>query len=347
MIFALVTVALITPRGRAFAQNVLQFFTRAERNSFPVPVQDTVPDDATALPLAPSLMNIEEAEAQARFDLAELPFVPEGFRYLGAGWQDWSSIAIQYEAVNGGGALTLTQSKVGYSQSEWAEVPAEAIVPVKINDLTGEFVQGTFIVRPGESTATWNPSVPMLRVRWVKDGIFFQLTKFGDVESIEYLDQAGMIALAESVTTNPFPLVVKDAEVQAGFDVLEPSRLPAGMTFLGSSFDPVSKLVSLSFGYSETDRRILIKQQPVNFTDTCDLCGVVGASASVESVQIGDAAGEYARGVWELTENGPVWRDDPYLTTIRWQRDGMAFELISLGIEVGKEEFLAMSASMK
>jgi hypothetical protein len=119
------------------------------------------------------------------------------------------------------------------------------------------------------------------------------------------------------------------------------------MTFLGSSFDPVSKLVSLSFGYSETDRRILIKQQPVDFTDTCDLCGLVGASASVESVQIGDVIGEYALGVWELTNNGPVWRDDPYLTTIRWKKDGMAFELISMGTEVGREELLSMAESMK
>jgi hypothetical protein len=186
----------------------------------------------------------------------------------------------------------------------------------------------------------------MLRLRWVKDGIFFQLAKFGDVASIEYLDQAGMIALAESLTTDPFPLEAQDAGLHAGFDVLEPSTLPAGMTFLGSSVDPVSKQVSLSYGYSDTDRRILIKQQPVGFSDTCDLCGVVGASAAVEAVQIGDSAGEYALGVWELTDNGPVWRDDPYLTTIRWKTDEMAFELIFMGTELGKEELLSIAESM-
>ena len=135
--------------------------------------------------------------------------------------------------------------------------------------------------------------------------------------------------------------------MQAGSDVLVPATLPEGMTFLGSSFDPALKIISLSFGYSESDRRILIKQGPVGANEACDLCGIVGASASVETVQIGDVAGEYAEGVWELTDNGPVWRDDPYLKTLRWQKDGMAFELIYMGMELEKEALVAIAASMK
>lgn len=201
-VVALLAAAFATPQGRALAQSFLQFFIRAERTSFPVQVQDTIPDEATALPPAP-LISVREAEAQAGFDLAELPTVPEGFRYLGARWYGWSSINIEYEALGGGGALALTQSKVGFLQSEWDRVPAEAIVPVKIGELDAEFVQGTFTVMAGESTATWNPSVPILRLRWVRDGVFLELTKFGDVEPIEYLDQAGMIALAESLVYEP------------------------------------------------------------------------------------------------------------------------------------------------
>ena len=36
-----------------------------------------------------------------------------------------------------------------------------------------------------------------------EDGIWFEMTKFGNVESISYLDQAGLIALAESMVYNP------------------------------------------------------------------------------------------------------------------------------------------------
>ena len=349
-ITALMAIALITPQGRAFAQTILQFFTRSDSNSFPLqpsqianhPEDESVP---TAVPPA-SLISVAAAEARAGFDAAELSVVPEGFEYLGARLYG-NAISIEYGVPGGGGNLILMQSKEGFVQSDWDKAPAEAVVPVQIDGLNGEFVQGTFVVRPGETSATWNPDAPILRLRWLKDGISFELTKFGDVEAIEYLDQAGLIALAESLTTVPFPLEVKDAEAQAGFDVLEPDTLPQGMTFLGSAFDPTSKMVSLSYGYSDADRRILIKQQSANFVDTCELCGVVGASASVESVQIGESTGEYALGVWELTNNGPVWRDDPYLTTIRWKKDGMAFEMIFMGTEVGKEELLSLAESMK
>ena len=105
-------------------------------------------------------------------------------------------------------------------------------------------------------------------------------------------------------------------------------------------------MVSLSYGYSSNDLRILIKQQPVESPETCALCGLVGASASVQQVQINSVPGEYAEGVWELTDNGPVWRDDPYLKTLRWQKNGMAYELIYMGDELGKEDLVEIAASM-
>jgi hypothetical protein len=74
---------------------------------------------------------------------------------------------------------------------------------VKIGDLDAEFVQGTFVVFPGETSAAWNPDAAILRLRWEMDGIHFQMTKFGNVGTIEYLDQAGLIKLAESLSFNP------------------------------------------------------------------------------------------------------------------------------------------------
>jgi len=58
---------------------------------------------------------------------------------------------------------------------------------------------GMFVVFAGDTSATWNPDAPILRLHWLKDGIWFEMTKYGNVESIEYLDQVGMIALAESL----------------------------------------------------------------------------------------------------------------------------------------------------
>jgi len=206
VIIALLTAILLTPPGRAFAQNVIQFFIRIESTSFeltPSQIVTEEPDPAapTAAPPAP-LISVAEAEAQAGFDAAELPAVPEGFNYLGARLYG-DSISIEYQAHGYGGNLILMQSRDGFNQSEWDQVPEEAIVPVKIGELEGEFVKGMFVVFAGETSAAWNPEAPILRLRWMKDGIWFEMTKFGDVDAIEYLDQAGMIALAESIVYAP------------------------------------------------------------------------------------------------------------------------------------------------
>jgi hypothetical protein len=202
----LMAVAFITPQGRAFAQSVLQLFTRAESDTFPLsPSQIATEPEVTFAPTAESpstLISVTEAEAQVGFDAAELPLVPDGFDYLGARVYG-NAISIEYEALGGGGNLMIMQSKEGFLQSDWDKVPAAAITPVKVGGTDAEFAQGTFVVFPGATSATWNADAPVLRLRWIKDGVWFQMTKFGDVESIEYLDRNGLIELAESMIYGP------------------------------------------------------------------------------------------------------------------------------------------------
>jgi hypothetical protein len=198
-VVALLALAFATPQGRAFAQSVIQLFTRAQSESFPVQETALAPDPSapTAMPPSP-LISVAEAEALAGFDLAELPSVPQGFEYLGARMYG-SSVSIEYAVPDGGGNLIQMQSKTGFLQSEWDQVPAEAIVPVKVGGVDAEYAQGTFVLMAGETSATWNSSAPIFRLRWVKDGFWCELTKYGDVASIEYLDMTGLIALAESL----------------------------------------------------------------------------------------------------------------------------------------------------
>lgn len=193
----LLTLAFITPQGRAFAQSVIQFFTRAERTSFPVQVATPESSSPTAIPPSP-LISVAEAEALAGFNLAELPSAPQGFEFLGARMYG-NAASIEYAVPGGGGNLILMQSKNGFLQSEWDQVPAEAIVPVKVGGMDAEYAQGRFVVYTGETSATWNSDAPILRLRWVRDRIWFELTKYGDVHPIEYLDMDGLIALAESL----------------------------------------------------------------------------------------------------------------------------------------------------
>ena len=150
-IVALLVVAFATPQGRSFAQNVLQFFTRAESTTIPLQPSQIVtgepdPSAPTVEPPAP-LISVAEAEARLGFGVAELPFVPDGFNYLGARLYG-NAVNIEYQARGGGANLIIVQSQEGVIQSDWDQVPENAIVPVKIGESDGEFVRGTFVVLP-------------------------------------------------------------------------------------------------------------------------------------------------------------------------------------------------------
>jgi hypothetical protein len=206
MLVALLAAALLTPQGRALSQSILQFFTQAEETTVPLPLSqieagEPDPSAPTAEPPAP-LISIAEAEAQVGFGIAELPFVPDGLNYLGARVYG-GAVQIEYQTPGYDGHLIIKQSQQGFVQSDWDRVPAEAVVPVKIGELDGEFTQGIFVVYAGGTVGTWNPDAPILRLRWVQDGVWFEMTKSGYAEAIAYLNQAGLIELAESLAIKP------------------------------------------------------------------------------------------------------------------------------------------------
>ena len=198
----LLALAFVTPQGRAVAQEILQFFNRAESKVLPLPSDQMIsPEDAESMPTvqppAP-LVSVAEAEKNAGFKAKELPSIPKGFEFAGAMAID-GGISIQYQAQGNGGQLVINESTSGFMQSDWDQVPEDAIAQVKIGELDAEIVQGAYIVYSGDTSARWNPDVPILRLRWVENGIWFEMAKFGGVEAIAYLDQAGLIALAESM----------------------------------------------------------------------------------------------------------------------------------------------------
>jgi hypothetical protein len=191
LVLALLVVFIATPQGRSFAQDVIRLFTLTEEAPIqsedpqvvPLASGETIP---TALPPGP-LISAAEAEAQVGFDIAELPSAPAGFDYLGVRLYG-NSVSMDY-MTEGYGHLIIMQSQGGFYQSEWDFIPADAVIPVKIGDLDGELVQGT--------TGTWNPEAAFTHLRWVKDGLWIEISLYGDAH--EYLDMEGLIALAESL----------------------------------------------------------------------------------------------------------------------------------------------------
>jgi hypothetical protein len=166
-----------------------------------------------------------------------------------------------------------------------------------------------------------------------------------------------------------FPLTLAQVESQAGFNILKPTKLPEFLSFLGTSYDGEHKVAKLfypidqnRYGYN-TDNLVLSEQLAPAGVD-CVLCGfvkgdfaaaeadysykVVGADATIESVQIGDITGEYVEGAWySENDSGMLWHNDPYQKLLRWRANGTAFELSFFGMEVAKEDLLAIAESMK
>jgi len=145
-------------------------------------------------------------------------------------------------------------------------------------------------------------------------------------------------AQADNFTLGP----VAAAAQQAGFAVLVPQTLPPGYQVEGADYDPEHQLVHIS--YVGGDQMLWSRQQPA-ISPTCTLCGAVGPETQVEAVTIGDLPGEYVTGTWKGTEAGWTWDPDEPLHTVRWQNDGMVFEIS--GWMFDKEALLAMAASLR
>lgn len=165
--------------------------------------------------------------------------------------------------------------------------------------------------------------------------------------------QQSPIPVSSTITPDPSSILdadqtVVEVEQSAGFDVLEPTWLPDNLTFVGATLEQEQTIVRLFYRYIETNGLVL-REEPFQRTEDCELCGEVGSSAAVEVVKIGDTLGEYVEGTWKLTDNGPVWDSDPYLKTIRWQTNGMAFELLYMGPPdtVTKEDMIAIAKSLE
>ena len=206
LLAALLAVAFLTPQGRAFSRSLVQFFRQAEDATLPLPPSQTTAGATdlsapTTEPPAP-LVSAAEAATQAGFAIAELPSVPDGLVYLGV--RVYGGAAhLEYRTEDYAGYLIIKQSPGGFVESSWDGVPADQVVPVTVGEWDGEFAQGAFIVYADRTGATWNPDAPLLRLRWVQDGVRFEMTKSGYADAIAYLDQAGMVELAERLAIQP------------------------------------------------------------------------------------------------------------------------------------------------
>lgn len=161
---------------------------------------------------------------------------------------------------------------------------------------------------------------------------------------------------AQTSSESPFKYSLQQAESLAGYDVLSPVEMPFGMVFVGASYDEKYHIVAQAFGQSAEFLELSLWQQPLEYYQPCgdisqpcdNMLGgnLAGASADIQTVQIGDLTGEYVEGVWNLTDNGPVWEPTPFLKTLRWKNDTMIFELIG-GIDQTRDDLVKLAESIR
>ena len=108
---------------------------------------------------------------------------------------------------------------------------------------------------------------------------------------------------------------------------------------------------------------LTLSQQLAPNRDDCHLCGILTgdfslddretkkdplhkvapSSANLETVQIGEQSGLYVEGHW--LGNGDWTSED--IKTLRWWKDGMAFELVDLGTGLQKADLIDIAENLK
>lgn len=362
---------LVFPQGRALAQEILHFFKRGESNFMPgvtvTPIQwvEQTPGEAAATitpqPTESALpglafesecgsynnphCSIEAIHKLVGFPVYALSELPDGMNFSGATGSP-EEVYLLYETANQTGALMI--SEVPFNGDEnihpW-EVGADAdIRSLQIGQLNLEYVKGSY--NGNSNPPIWNPDADVQMIRWVNQGILFNLTMIG-VEPL--LDQNDLADLVATLTDKPldkvglsvpetphsgsdapteeafdfssvYPLTLAQAEEKAGFTLLSPSRLPERLSFAGAKYDEETKVVDLFYRYTDpnfmgsTDGLLVSEQLAPEGVD-CDLCGFVqGNGKQVEQYATGKLVSQEA--TIETVQIGDL--EGKYLEGVGW-----------------------------
>jgi hypothetical protein len=163
-------------------------------------------------------------------------------------------------------------------------------------------------------------------------------------------------------------MTLAEVEEKAGFTVQSPALLPETLIFKGASYDSTTHIVSLTYHYNdpnfpENTNGLVLRETIMPASGLCDLCGfvvgqyngdpktagrgVVGDNAIIQTVPIGTLEGQYVEGVWNGTNRGWVYDTTSYVKTLRWQANGMAFELVYFGEEIQQADLIAIAERTK
>jgi hypothetical protein len=380
---------ILTPQGRAWAQEVLHFFTRAASDTRPVTPMPPGEDWAWTFELG-----LGQAEQLTGINASVPTWVPDTLVYDGA-MADPSRriilISYNYLGMEGTGLVLLQQAVTEDNQCEICDIVGASadVQVVLVGDVQGEYVTGVWKAIGDTGQWGWDDEPFMQRLRWQANGMAYEIMYMAPPESLR---RDEMVTIAASLSSDQkakaafllplptdtpgevtlrtlYPLDRFEAQQQARFTVLMPSWMPANFSLGGAACEqgehPIVHLVypdAEKFAQSGENGLRLSERLVANGTD-CDLCGfilgdwsaaevayefrVVGENAVIEEVTIGSARGMFVQGFWEPAgEGGFQWVNDPAVSVLRWQSNGVALQIAYFGEELTLEELIKIAESI-
>lgn len=202
--------ATVTP-FRSLAEDIFNgLFPRADDNVITVTHTASMDPETAALT---SYLTIEEVRTLANFEV-KLPTYPlQEYQFIGASYTPRRNVvSLVYERP--GRVLMISQqpledSEQGLLTAGSIGIGADAIVSeIEIGVSNGEIVHGMWIVTDTSTDSTsgtttsemsWSPSASSRTLRWIQDGILYEIRALGGSEGHDFIGQEIMIDIALSM----------------------------------------------------------------------------------------------------------------------------------------------------
>jgi hypothetical protein len=238
IVLVLLVALFVTPQGRAWAQEIVQFFQRVnsttvllseeeqegmfvtpERHELPLvkALPPTLPPEMAAIPeclisgIASSYAcQIAYAESKLGLDLKEFSSLPEGWE-LDSLYFDLNlkTAFMSYRidsSYNIHSQLLFIQSlsdKPIVSSYPWEAVPADRVEAVQVGPYNGEYVKGAFGISNDNSILLWMDSADQQRLAWSDGTSWYLIQLYANTPGGKSIGRDQLIELAENLVDEP------------------------------------------------------------------------------------------------------------------------------------------------
>jgi len=376
-VFSALTFALLvaaTPQGRAFAQELLGFFTTTSQSSFPAtpPIPQLVAS-VTFIPVetAPTAItsDLDECKSASASSSSYICQLTSAEKALGFEIKVFSKSEVE---VIFGSDLPFTSIAVdSWNQSvqlifdhlwlyeglgdfplakaPWEVVPQNAIETITVDGRPAEYLAGDFIQLAGSQEYTWESKINIQRLRWKDGNRWFEIRSTGSgLEFSLPISKSDLVTLAETLVSysQGADLLAGEASLEldqrAGFHIQHPSILPKGFQLCyadyGAGYDGPTAFLSYCDNEGTTlviDQMLVADASPYDFNQRW------GQEITVSEIKIGSISGYHFRRVDGV--QGIMWETNGIRTEIVFQPSSY----LDNGKRIEPAELLSIAESLR